>query len=100
MTSEYREPPDLSGKKLDFSQAHFLDHRIWECHKYQYAAGGWRTHLSHRWQFQWRNRVMALTRCKVGWHRPTQFWQGRPPNALTWSGCIHCWKQLSEKQPT
>jgi hypothetical protein len=40
--------------KLDFSQYHPLDHSIRQCSGY---PGGRRRHLSHRWQFQIRERL-------------------------------------------
>lgn len=99
MNNEYREPPDLTGKKLDFSEAHFLDHHVWECRKYEYAKGGWKTHLRYRWEFQWRLTLREFTFCKVGLHEDMQItaMKDRKPHA-TWKACANCAKPLSKRQ--
>ena len=95
---EFREPPEI--KRIDFSEAHFLDHKPWQCRQYEYAKGGWRTHLQYEWEFRTGPRWRAATKCRVGWHREAQWWErgqdGRPD--LTYLGCIDCGKPLSEKQ--
>lgn len=47
---EYREPPGLAGKRLDLSEFHPLDHRVWErrCREF---PGSRRRHLKLRWTF-------------------------------------------------
>lgn len=99
MSNEYREPPEFDPTQIDLSEAHFLDHNIWQCgRRGKYEYGGRRQHLALRWEYQWRPRLIALTFCKVGKHQPTQFWRGNPPRT-TWTGCCYCYKALSKPQP-
>lgn len=53
-------------RHLDFSEFHPLDHNLWECRGY---PGGRRRHLRFRWEFQWKDDVLAHTACRVGVHR-------------------------------
>lgn len=108
--SEYNEPPDLTGKKIDFSQAHFLDHWPWQCPRAEHAYGGWRTHLRYAWQFKWSERVRAATMCRIGLHAEVQWWgwydeDGNRPKRredrayqMTGTVCSDCGKPMSTPQ--
>jgi hypothetical protein len=91
---EYREFPDTSKMKIDFSEAHVLDHWPWECRRYEYAKGGWRTHLRYAWDFKWYPRLRAATTCKVGIHYETQVGS----REMVWTACLYCAKPMSERQ--
>jgi hypothetical protein len=51
---------------IDFSEFHPLDHPLHRCQGY---PGGWRRHLSYRWQYQWKDAIRAQTLCRCGRHR-------------------------------
>ena len=95
MSDEFRSPPEVEGKRLDFSQFHPIgDHWPWQCGD---LPGGWRTHIKYAWAFRWKQEVHRFTKCKVGWHRKTQYWQ--PRKKLTGVACIDCAKPFGKKQP-
>jgi hypothetical protein len=96
----YREPPDLRGKTLDFSEFHPLDHRIWEAHC-RGLPGGRRRHFELRWSYITKPALRSWTTCRMGWHESAQVWRCDPPGipASTYTACFHCGKRLSEEQP-
>lgn len=62
--------------KLDFSEAHFLDHSVLD----PYCAtlpGGRRRHLDYWWQFKGKESVHRQTFCRVGKHSTTHAWVRR-----------------------
>lgn len=96
---EYREPPDLRGKELDFSQFHPFDHPWWSraCRQYY---GGPRRHLQMKWQFIWSSEMRRLTLCRVGRHHPVQVTRmkdGKPDSVFL--ACRNCGKRMSRDQP-
>lgn len=91
---KFREPPNTEDMKLDFSEFHPLDHPLWSCRGY---PGGRKQHIKYKWEFMWRPRVRALTRCKVGLHSEVQCWA--PRDKKTRTVCADCSKSMSEWQP-
>lgn len=92
-------PPDFSGKHLDFSRWHPLDHPVWSsaCKTFY---GGRRHHLLTWWIYQGRPALFAATRCKIGWHEPGTVWRKeRPSGWTTWDVCMNCGKALSKPRP-
>lgn len=100
--NEYHEPPDLTGKELDFSQFHPLDHGIWskECPAHY---GGRAQHLSLTWEYRWSEELRARTICLVGRHRRVTM-HGRDDPGEKWAWvqdiCRDCGRPLSERQST
>lgn len=88
-------PPEI--KSLDFSEFHPLDHSVWRCTGF---PGGRKRHLHYRWDFQWRDRLRSWTLCRLGRHRPVQWWgrtpaeadAGLPMTSRGWS-CAACYKK-------
>jgi hypothetical protein len=78
------EPPEI--RKLDFSQFHPLDHTVWECTGY---PGGRRRHLKFRWQFVWKDKLRAMTFCRVGRHSWAKWWDRQGNTGLH---CVSCFK--------
>jgi len=97
---DYREPPALAGKRLDFSMFHPLDHGVWE-RRCGELPGGRRRHIDHRWTYVVKPALHAATLCRVGRHKPGQAWQRGPGGdfSVTWTACAHCGRSLSAKQP-
>lgn len=94
---ELRYPPSEEQlRNLDFSEFHPLDH--WpgsaRCHEF---FGGWRHHLRITWAFRRKPQLLAATRCRLGWHRPTTAF--RPSARVMWRSCHDCGRRLGPNQP-
>lgn len=102
MSHEYHEPPDLRGKEIDFSQAHFLDHTIWECGRGEFQWGGRRQHFALMWEYKWGETVRQHTKCVLGFHRKVTMWTNDQPGGTpAWVQiiCRDCGAKLSNRQP-
>ena len=90
--SETSKPAPMPPSKvrLDFTQAHYLDHSIWCCHD---QPGGRQRHLYLRWQFHWRSALLARTKCRL-WHTPTDAWYGKGMSIRHYVVCRHCLTKL------
>jgi hypothetical protein len=97
---EYREPPGLRGKTVDFSEFHPLDHRIWE-ERCRVLPGGRRRHRELRWTYVTKPALRSWTTCRLGLHKPGQAWRPGPGGVgtVTWTVCVCCDKRLSANQP-
>jgi hypothetical protein len=97
---EYREPPNLAGTRLDFSEFHPLDHGVWEARCGE-LPGGRRRHIDLQWTYVVRPAVYAATSCRLGRHNPGQAWErgSGGDRQVTWTLCVHCGRRLSAKQP-
>ena len=83
--------------QIDFSEFHPLDHPLHRCVGY---PGGWRRHLTYRWEFQWRNDVTTWARHRVGRHtwvalayRERTFPTSAPPrpgDGTGWTYLVRC----------
>lgn len=91
---EFKPRPEIpKDAQLNFDYFHPIrDHWPWQCGD---LPGGWRTHVKYAWQFYWADEVWRWTWCRVGRHRPVQWWQGD----LTWVACLCCNKKFSNRQP-
>ena len=84
-------PPPPEIRRVDFSQFHPLDHRIWACRWY---PGGRIRHLQYLWQFKWDGNVHRNVHCRLGHHRGGWAWRRSGPNAKAFYACADCWKDL------
>lgn len=87
----------LHTMRIDFSEAHFLDH--WPFTRYcRSLPGGWRRHLKYTWEYRWR----AQTLCRLGLHDDADYWRStdgsRPDTDLPPTGrrCWFCGREASE----
>lgn len=55
-------------KKIDFSEYHPLDHRLFSVACYEYY-GGARRHIYLAWTFKWYPKIWSKTLCLMGIHR-------------------------------
>jgi hypothetical protein len=117
------ELPDFSKVNLSFSRCHMLDHRPFSARCGRWYPGsvitrdgdvdeerspksqlvrrwksGWH-HLHLAWWFKWRDRFRRKTLCRLGWHRPGQWFAGRGSEEVTWRACHSCFKRFGSNQP-
>jgi hypothetical protein len=64
-------PPNI--RELDFSEFHPLDHTPGSRYCRE-LPGGTRNHLSLAWQFKWSMNLAAATRCRIGRHHKSEWW--------------------------
>lgn len=79
------DPPEIPViRTLDFSQFHPLDHYLLECRGY---PGGWRRHLGHRWDFQWKDKLRGWTLCRSGRHKWVTWYRDGKLLSTVCAGC-------------
>lgn len=83
------ELPDLTKVRLNFTDAHMLDHSVWRCNS---QPGGPLRHLRLRWVLQIHSKLRRNILCRAGLHAPVIWTYGAGEDVLRWQACAHCWR--------
>jgi hypothetical protein len=96
--NEIREFEQCAEPQLDLSEAHFLDHPLWECiadGDQPNRHGGVRAHVELAWKHRWQPRLVRLLVCPTGRHRPITFSLRRHGVNTSQVRCVYCDRKLA-----
>lgn len=98
MTDRFDPPPDMTGKKLDFSMWHPFDHPVWSKRCTEFY-GGRRNHLRMKWDWIIKSAIRSHTLCRIGIHTKRPVWKMRDGKAdRVFLACTDCGKRMSNDQ--